>query len=139
MAAIQTIGGVITPATPIMQIIPEGERLIVEARVMPQDIDKVRSGQDASLRFPAFDARATPRIDGKVSLVSAAQLTDPQGKSYFTAQIEITGTEIAKIGVGHVLLPGMPAEVYIQTKARSIMSYFLKPLTDAMFHIFRER
>ncbi|MEZ5845061.1 MAG: HlyD family type I secretion periplasmic adaptor subunit [Hyphomicrobiaceae bacterium] len=137
--AIHTEGGVVTPATPIMQIVPEGERLIVEAHVAPQDVDKVRTGQDASLRFPAFDARSTPRLEGKVAQVSAAQLTDPQGKSYFTAQIEIAASEIARIGAGHRLLPGMPAEVYIETKARSIMSYFLKPLTDAMFRIFRER
>ena len=136
--AIHTEGGVVTPATPIMQIVPEGERLIVEAQVLPQDIDKVRTGQEASLRFPAFDARSTPRLEGKVSLISAAQLTDPQGKSYFTAQIEIAATEIAKIGATHPLLPGMPAEIYIQTKARSILSYFLKPLTDAMFRVFRE-
>lgn len=137
--AVHTEGGVITPATPMMQIIPDGERLVVEAQVTPQDIDKVRTGQEASLRFPAFDARSTPRIDGKVATVSAAQLTDPQGRSYFTAQIEIAAAELAKIGAGHPLLPGMPAEVYIKTKARSIVSYFLKPLTDAMFRIFRER
>jgi HlyD family secretion protein len=136
--AVHTEGGVVTPATAIMQIIPDGERLVVEAQVSPQEIDKVRAGQTASLRFPSFDARTTPRINGEVTTVSAAQVVDPQSaKSYFTARVEIDPKEIARIGAGHVLVPGMPAEVYIQTKPHSILTYFLKPLTDAMFRVFR--
>lgn len=133
-----TEGGVIQAGTQIMQIIPDGERLVIEAQVPPQDIDKVRSGLTAMIRFPAFDARSTPRLSGKVSTVSAAELTTQQGRTYFTARIEIPAQEIARIGTAHKLVPGMPAEVYIETGSRSILSYFMKPLTDAMSRSFRD-
>jgi len=136
--AANTEGGVIQAGTQIMQIIPDGERLVIEAQVPPQDIDKVRSGLPAMVRFPAFDARSTPRLSGKVSTVSAAEITTQQGRTYFTARIEIPAQEIARIGAAHKLVPGMPAEVYIETVTRSILSYFLKPLTDAMSRSFRD-
>ncbi len=133
-----TEGGVIQPANTILQIIPEGEKLIVEAQLPPQDIDKVRRDMTASVRFPAFDAKSTPRLDGRVLSTSAAQLTDNQGKTYFTAQVEISVQELKKLGRGHELKPGMPAEVYIETGSRSILSYFLKPLGDLTTRAFRE-
>lgn len=133
-----TIGGVITPASPIMQIIPDDERLIVTAEMKTQDIDKVRAGQMATIRFPAFDSATTPRLDATVIRVSPAELTDQQGRSYFTAEVEITPEELAKLQVGHLLVPGMPAEVYFETGSRSMLSYLVKPLTDAMAHAFRD-
>lgn len=136
--ATHTEGGVVQPASAILQIIPDDERLIVEAQVQPQDIDKVRRGMTAHVRFPAFNARTTPKLDGKVMLVSAAQLTDNQGKQYFTAQIEIPAEEMKRLGPTHELVPGMPAETYIETGSRSIMSYFLKPLMDLGSHTMRE-
>ena len=136
--AVHTEGGVIQPASTILQIIPEGEKLIVESQLQPQDIDKVYKGQIASIRFSAFNAKSTPKLDGKVTNISAAQITDNQNKSYFTAQIEISLEELKKLGAGHELKPGMPAEVYIETSSRSILSYFLKPLGDIMSRTFRE-
>lgn len=136
--AAHTEGGVIQPGTQIMQVIPDGERLVIEAQVQPQDIDKVRQGLAAAIRFPAFDARTTPRLTGKVSTVSAAELTSQQGKTYFTARIEIPPSEFQRIAAAHKLVPGMPAEVYIETASRSMFSYFLKPLIDAMARSFRD-
>jgi HlyD family secretion protein len=136
--AVHTEGGVIQPASTMLQIIPEGEKLIVESQLQPQDIDKVFKGQTASIRFSAFNAKSTPRLDGTVMNISAAQITDNQNKSYFTAQIEISLEELKKLGAGHELKPGMPAEVYIETSSRSILSYFLKPLGDTMSRTFRE-
>lgn len=135
---IHTEGGVIKPANSIMQIIPDGERLVIEARVQPQQVDRVREGSSAGIRFPAFNARSTPRLEGKVMTVSPAQISDQRGGTYFTALVEIPSAEIGKIPGEHRLIPGMPAEVYIETRARSILSYFLKPLVDAMFPAFRE-
>lgn len=135
---IHTEGGVIKPANSIMQIIPDGDRLVIEARVPPQQIDRVRQGSLAGIRFPAFNARSTPRLEGKVVTVSPAQINDPQGAAYFTALVEIPSAEISKIPNEHRLIPGMPAEVYIETGSRSILSYFIKPLVDAMFPAFRE-
>ncbi len=142
--AAHTEGGVIAAGNPIMQIVPEGERLLVEAQLTPQDIDKVRKGQAAYIRFPAFNAKSTPRLEATVLTVSAAQITENQGtgqapgKSYFTAQVVLREGELAKLPKGHALVPGMPAEVFIETESRSILSYLVKPLVDAMSKVFRE-
>jgi HlyD family secretion protein len=136
--AAHTEGGVVAPGGAIMQVVPEGERLIIDAQVQPQDIDKVRTGGHAQVRFSAFNARSTPNLAATVVSVSPAQLTDQQGRSYFTAQVVLADGEIARIAAGHALVPGMPAEVYIETGSRSILSYFLRPLTDVLSRTFRE-
>lgn len=96
------------------------------------------SSQTASLRFTAFAARTTPKLDGTLSNISAAQFTDQQNRSYFTAQIEVSAQELKKLGGGHALKPGMPTEVYIETNSRSILSYFVKLLGDLMSRSLRE-
>ena len=138
--AVTTEGGVITPAGAIGQVIPDGEKLIVEVKLQPQDIDKVRGGLTASVRFPAFNAKTTPKVEGLVTVVSPAQINDPQGqgRSYFTAQIELPSTELAKLPKEHQLIPGMPAEVFIETNSRSIMSYIIKPLIDTFSYVGRD-
>ncbi|MGF1649517.1 MAG: HlyD family type I secretion periplasmic adaptor subunit [Hyphomicrobiaceae bacterium] len=136
--AVQTEGGVIEPAKAILQIVPEDERLVIEARIRPQDIDSVRAGQTATVVLSAFNAQTTPRLKGEVLRVSAAELSASDGQSYFTAQVAIPPDELARLGSRQRLMPGMPAEVFIETDARSILSYLLKPLTDAMFRAFRE-
>lgn len=136
--AIHTEGGVVAPGAPIMQVIPEGERLIIDAQLAPQDIDKVRKGGPAYVRFTAFSSRTTPSLAGTVLSVSPAQIVDQQGRSYFTAQVVLAEGEIGKLPAGHALVPGMPAEVFIETNSRSILSYFVKPLTDLMARTFRE-
>lgn len=135
-----TEGGVISPASQIAQVIPDGEKLVVEVRINPQDIDKVRGGLPAGVRFPAFNAKTTPRLEGHVTTVSPAQITDrdqPQ-KAYFVAQIELDAGELAKLGTTRTLIPGMPAEVFIETQSRSIMSYIVKPLVDTVSTLFRD-
>ncbi|MEQ8825193.1 MAG: HlyD family type I secretion periplasmic adaptor subunit [Filomicrobium sp.] len=136
---VHTIGGVITPASQIALIIPQNERLMVTARLAPTDIDRVRVGQKADVQFPSFDARTTPRMEGKVTRISPAEQTDDQGRAFFTAEIGIAADELQKVGSAHPLVPGMPAEVFIETNYRSIMSYLLRPLTDSFSHAFRER
>ena len=135
---IHTEGGVIASGSTVLQIIPHGEPLVIEARVAPQQIDRVRDGLSAGVRFPAFNASSTPRLEGKVVSVSPAQIIDQQGEAYFTAIVEIPADEIGKISGDRRLIPGMPAEVYIETGARSILSCLVKPLADAMFPAFRE-
>lgn len=136
--AVFTQGGVVPPGKEIMQIVPDGARLVVDAQVPPQEIDKVRAGGQAWVRFPAFNARTTPRLSGTVASVSAAELTNGQGRTYFTARIEISAEDMKQLSASQRLLPGMPAEVYIGLEDRSILSYLLKPLADAMMHAFRE-
>lgn len=137
--AIHTEGGVIQPGSALLQIIPEDRKLLVEAKIQPKDIDRVRTGQLATVRFSSFDSHITPRLEGIVRKVSAAEITDKEGKTFYTTQIEVPPTELLKLDAGHRLVPGMPAEVYLETQSRSILSYFLKPLTDMLAQTFRER
>ena len=137
--AVHTEGGVIQPGSALLQIIPEDQKLLVEAKIQPKDIDRVRSGQMATVRFSSFDSHVTPRLEGIVRKVSAAEITDKEGKTFYTTQVEVPPTELQKLDAGHRLVPGMPAEVYLETQSRSILSYFLKPLTDMLAQTFRER
>ena len=131
--AVTTEGGVISPGGVIAQVVPDDEKMIVEVRIQPNDIDKVRGGLEAVVKFPAFDARQTPRLHGQVTVVSPGALQDKesQGKNYFTAQVELPPEELVKLGREHHLIPGMPAEVYIETRERSMLSYVVKPITES--------
>jgi HlyD family secretion protein len=137
--AVHTEGGVIQPGGTVLQIIPENRKLMIEAKITPHDIDKVHPGQDATVRFSSFDSHLTPRLHGMVKKVSAAEIADKEGKTFFTTEIEVPPAELTKLEAGQHLIPGMPAEVYLATQSRSILSYFLKPLTDMLARTFRER
>jgi len=134
-----TIGGVINTAEPLMLIVPEGDRLVVEAKIAPQDIDQARSHEEATIRFSAFNQRTTPTVSGRVGNISADLTHDQQANmSYYVARIEISDEEMKKLD-GLKLLPGMPAEVQIATTARTALSYLAKPLEDAFAKAFKER
>lgn len=137
--AVNTVGGVIQPGGAVAQIVPIGNELIVSAKYQPRDADNVHIGQTAAVRFMAFDSHTTPRLQGKVRRVSAAELLDKDGNPYFKAEVEVPLSEVAKLGAAHRLVPGMPAEVYLELPARTVLSYFLKPFTDMMARSFRER
>ncbi|WP_421781240.1 HlyD family type I secretion periplasmic adaptor subunit [Kiloniella litopenaei] len=137
-SSIFTVGGVVSPAEPLMQIVPFDERLTVEAQVDPQNVDQVYSGQPAVVKFPAFNQKVTPELNGYVLKVSPDRLQDPQsGIPYYQGIIEIPEEEMARLSSAK-LVPGMPAEVYIQTGERSALSYLVKPLTDSLDKAFRE-
>jgi HlyD family secretion protein len=137
--AVHTIGGVVSPADPVMLIVPEADFLSVDAKVSPQDIDQLYVGQAASLRFSAFNQRTTPEIQGAVSRISADVTSDQRtGQNFYTARISITPDELARLG-NVKLLPGMPAEIFAKTYDRSVLSYFTKPLSDQIVRAFRER
>ncbi|MGY3494960.1 HlyD family type I secretion periplasmic adaptor subunit [Bradyrhizobium sp. USDA 4502] len=134
-----TVGGVVGPGDVLMMIVPEGDALAVEAKLSPQDIDQVRVGQAAVLRFAAFNARTTPEINGKVGVVSADLLQDQRtGAYYYTVRITLPADEVGKLG-SKKLVPGMPVDAYIQTSERSMLSYLLKPVVDRGFNAFREQ
>jgi HlyD family secretion protein len=137
--AVHTEGGVIQPGGTVLQIIPENRKLLIEAKITPHDIDKVHPDQEATVRFSSFDSHVTPRLHGVVKKVSAAEIADKEGKTFFTTEIEVPPAELMKLETGQHLIPGMPAEVYLATQSRSILSYFLKPLTDMLARTFRER
>jgi HlyD family secretion protein len=136
---IHTIGGIVSPADPVMLIVPESDLLSVEAKISPQDIDQLYLGQATSLRFSAFNQRTTPEIQGAISRISADVSSDQRtGQNFYTARIAIPADELARLGNVKVL-PGMPAEIFARTYDRSVLSYFTKPLTDQIVRAFRER
>ncbi len=138
--AISTEGGVIAPGSAIAQVVPDDEKLIIEAKIQPGDIDKVRGGLNAVVKFPAFNAKSTPRLEGIVTTVSASTLKDQdqQNKPYYQVQVELPAEEMLKLGREHKLIPGMPAEIYIETHSRSILSYVIKPIADIVSHLGRD-
>ena len=138
--AISTEGGVIAPGSAIAQVVPDDEKLIIEAKIQPGDIDKVRGGLNAVVKFPAFNSKSTPRLEGLVTTVSPATLKDQdqQNKPYYQVQVELPAEELAKLSREHKLVPGMPAEVYIETHSRSILSYVIKPIADIISHLGRD-
>ena len=137
--SVHTIGGVIGGGEPLMYIVPGRENLIVEARVKPEDIDRVENGQAADIRFTAFSAQNTPVIEGEVRTVSADALTDENtGESYFLAQVSVTETGQAMLE-DRVLVPGMPAEVLIQTGSRTLFQYMAQPISNTFARSMIER
>ncbi|MCJ2012625.1 HlyD family type I secretion periplasmic adaptor subunit [Methylobacterium sp. J-076] len=136
---VHTVGGLVTPNEPAMLIVPQADQLLVEVRVQPQDIDNVRLGQSAMLRFPAFNLRTTPEVEGEVVRVSADVSQDPKtGMSYYTARVRLDAG--AKEAMGALrLVPGMPVEAYMQIGERSVLSYLTKPLTDQVAKAWKER
>jgi len=133
-----TIGGVVTPGQTIMQVVPDTDSLAVEAKIAPSDIDKLWVGQQASLRFSAFNTRTTPQIEGVVERTSPDITTDQRtGLSYYTVRIRTTTAEVARLGEVK-LVPGMPVESFIKTEDRSVMSYLVKPLRDQITRAFRQ-
>ena len=113
-------------------------RLVIEARVQPDDIDVVKAGQGAQVRITSFNERDLPAMEGTVVTVSADSLIDERsGEPYYLAQIRIDDREIHKLGELE-LLPGMPAEVMILTGARSLLDYLLEPLLRTLRRSMRE-
>ena len=136
---VHTVGGVVTAGQQIMLVVPAADKLIVEAKVQPQDIDQVGVGQKAVLRFSNFNSRTTPEINGEVSVVSADVTTDQRtGLSYYTVRIAVTPEEIARLEAVK-LVPGMPVDVFIQTTIRTVMSYFVRPFQNQLAKAFREK
>jgi HlyD family type I secretion membrane fusion protein len=135
---LHTVGGVLAPGDPILDIVPDDDELVVEARVRPDDIDKVSVGGTATVRLTAFDRRSTPRLEGTVIRVSADRMTDrDSGIPYYLVRTRIPESELALLGELR-LVPGMPAETFVETGARTMLSYLLKPLGDGMARAFKE-
>jgi HlyD family secretion protein len=137
--AVHTVGGVINPADPVMLIVPQADKLVVEARIAPQDVDQVHAGQRVVLRFSAFNQGTTPEIFGTLSRMSADLTHEQQTNvSYYTVRVTIADEELKKLE-GKALISGMPVEAFIQTGSRTALSYLIKPFEDQVARAFRER
>ncbi|WP_029587509.1 HlyD family type I secretion periplasmic adaptor subunit [Bradyrhizobium sp. URHD0069] len=138
-STVHTVGGVITAGDAVMMIVPQADDLSVEAKVNPQDIDKLQIGQKTLLRLSAFNQRTTPELNGVVTRVSPDVTTDQRtGQSYYTIRVSMAAEEIARLGEVK-LIPGMPVEAFVQTGDRTLLSYLIKPLSDQLMRSFRER
>lgn len=138
--SVHTIGAVIPPGGRLMDIVPEGERLIVDAQMSPQDIDRLRAGQPAELRFTAFKTRETPKIDGSVVRVSADSLVDQENKEpYYLVRVEVSTQGLADLARYELeLVPGMPCEVLVNTGSRTLLQYLADPFRNAVARSFTE-
>jgi len=133
-----TEGGVVSAGSPILDIVPDGEELTISAQVSPMDIDRVRVGLDAEIRFSGFNQATTPKLFGTVTQLSADRLINEQtAMPYYQAQLELLPESIHNLG-SVKLLPGMPAEVLISTGERTLLQYLAKPITDAFVRSFLE-
>lgn len=136
-----TAGGVITTGKPIMEILPAHVPLILEAQVLRTSIDQLHEGQTAAIRLTALNRRTTPVLEGKVFYVSADSIEENAGmsvKDVYIVRVEIPDSQIARVHNFHPV-PGMPAEVLIQSSERTFFEYLSKPIADSMSRAFKER
>lgn len=134
--SVHNINGVIQPGEVLMLVVPEKEELAIEANIVPRDIDQIYVGQPVTIRFTAFNQSTTPDVSAEVAVVAPDLQTDSRtGTSYYSLRIKPS-----KAGMEHLpggkLYPGMPAEVFIQTSERSVLSYFVKPFQDRLRETF---
>ncbi len=141
-------GEVVRPGEPIMQIVPKESGLVVMARIAPIHVDQVFPGQEAVLRFSAFQMSQSPEFPGRVVRVSADAVQDADtGQSWYEVELAMAGDgeaegdllrDRAQLPGGLVLAPGMPVEVHIRTVERSVLSYLVKPVGDFFERALRE-
>jgi membrane fusion protein, epimerase transport system len=129
---IHTVGGVVIAASPIAEVVPQSEELIIEARLSPLDIDRVSEGQEATIRFSTFSRNAVPTIFGNVVSISADAFADEfTGVQYYQARIEVNPEGMQDLE-GLALVPGMPAEAFITGGSRTLLQYLMKPLSNSL-------
>jgi HlyD family type I secretion membrane fusion protein len=130
---------VIRAADPVMFLIPQDRPLVIAAQVQLTDVDQIHLGQEATLRFSAFDHRRTPELLGEVTLISAdAFQNETSGQSFYRVELRLSNGEIEKLPIDMTLIPGMPVEAFVRTADRSPMDYLIKPLADYFAKAFRE-
>lgn len=135
---IHTVGGVVGPGEAAMLLVPDADGLVIDAAISPVSIDDVTIGQPVSIRFSAFDMTTTPVCEGTVERVSADLIRDPRTQtSFYSVRIDLDDEKACLQGT-RKLVPGMPAEVHIQTGERSVWSYIMKPLTDQIARAFKQ-
>ncbi|HZH51017.1 MAG TPA: HlyD family type I secretion periplasmic adaptor subunit [Microvirga sp.] len=135
---VHTVGGVISPAEPVMFIVPTNDSLDLEARVQPHEIDQVQVGQKATVRVHATNQRTTPELQGTVTRISADVSRDQQtGASFYTIRVGLPPEEINRLG-NLKLMAGMQAEVFVQVNERTPFQYLIKPLEEQVARAFRE-
>jgi membrane fusion protein, epimerase transport system len=130
-----TAGAVVGPRDVLMEIVPAENKLVVEARIRPEDINHVQKGSEAEVRLTAYKQRTTPLVKGTVNYVSGDRMTDPENHAaYYVAQIEVAPAALGELKMS----AGMPAEVYVRTDSRTAFDYLLAPVTAYLRRAMRE-
>lgn len=133
-----TIGSVVSPGETVLEILPTSNDLVISARVAPQDVDVVKVGQGASVRFVALNTRTTPEVPATIEYISADRLIDPATQEpYFDARLKL-GSELPPSFNIDQIYPGMPVDAFIKTGDRTFVEYLVKPVTDSFSKAFRE-
>jgi HlyD family type I secretion membrane fusion protein len=134
-----TIGAVVPAGGEMMNIVPQNEELIIEAKIKPTDIDNIAVGMKTKIQLTDYAGKKVPKLNGKIINISADIMTIEQTKeSYFIARVSINKKDIEKLKTKVTLYPGMPAQVFIVTGARSLVSYLFTPISDSTYKAFRE-
>jgi HlyD family type I secretion membrane fusion protein len=135
----KTVGGVVRPGEPILDIVPARGELIISARIQPIDIDEVSIGSQATVMFSAYQRRYLKRIDGEVIHVSPDAFQDEAtGARYYVADVQIDRKQLSDIAPDLELTAGMPAEVFITTTERTLADYLIQPIRRSLERAFRE-
>jgi HlyD family secretion protein len=139
-----TVGGVVAPGARVLDIVPDKAPLLIEARVSPSDVQELREGQVAEVKFPSLHDRSLPILSGRLLNVSADTLSDERtGARYYTAEVSVPVRELSAIerrrSANFALRPGMPVEVVVPLRKRTALQFLLEPLTDVLWNSFRER
>ncbi|MEM8794321.1 MAG: HlyD family type I secretion periplasmic adaptor subunit [Pseudomonadota bacterium] len=136
---VHTEGAVVQPGERLLDIVPEDDRLIVEARLNPNDIDLVTEGTEAKLILTAYKAKKVPKLDGEVINVTGDILTDETtGERYFLARVLVDDSVLDDLKADVSLSPGMPVQVFFIAGGRTVADYLLSPVVDATYRAFRE-
>jgi HlyD family secretion protein len=137
--SVHTVGGVIQAGEAVMLIVPDGDSLTIEAKIQPHEIDQVHMGQQAVLRFTAFNQRTTPELNGEVVRIGAdVTQEEKKNESYYAVRIRVADGELVRLE-GSKLVAGMPVEAFIQTSPRTVISYLVKPMRDQITRAFKGR
>jgi HlyD family type I secretion membrane fusion protein len=135
-----TVGGVIGPREPLLDIVPDHNPLMIEAQIALESIDNIHVGQEADIRLSAFTRRSTPLVYGRLIYISADRMSERSAtgdKYFYLARIEVDPKELAAAGNLH-MYPGMPAEVYIRTESRTVLDYLMTPIVNSMRRSMRD-
>jgi adhesin transport system membrane fusion protein len=132
---IRSVGGVIKPGEPIMEIVPLDDKMQVETRISPRDIGFIREGLPAMVKFTAYDFTIYGGLHGKVIYISDDALQDEKGQPYYRVKVATEQQVLGELPI----IPGMQASVDIVTGKKSVLSYWLKPLLRARADALRER
>lgn len=134
-----TIGGVVRPGEPILEIVPTGENLVIEAQLNPTDRGYVEEGQKAVVKISTYDFVRYGGLDGQVIRVAPDSSTDEAGNPFFRVVVQTEKTYLGKVEGSLPITPGMQATVDIHTGTKSVMEYLIKPVLKLRHEAFRER